>query len=205
MPLILRSLPSSPIMVKKHQSIVLIGVFTKGWKRMKNCSIALQEGARADIRFFFLGSGANAFPLRCTSQQYGKDSFVRISFRSVLFDSSSIDESTLLTIEKRAHNADAHFSHHILLASPVSKGKTTPSFEIHTDSIHAKHAASVSTIDAEARYYLASRGCDTQTADRILIHGFLTAEFNSLDEGKTKKELEYKIDSFLQKDRVYAS
>lgn len=201
----IQSFPKSSKIVKKNQATILVGLFAKGWKRMKNYSISVQEGASVDVRFFFLGSGAHSFPLRCISTQVGKNSSVRMSLRSVLFGSSSIDESTLLTIADGAYNAYAYFSHHILLVSPSARGKTTPSFEIKTDSVHAKHAASVSAIDTEALHYLATRGCDARKAQRMLIRGFLAAEFNSLDHEKTKKELEHKIDSFLQSNIEYVT
>jgi len=165
----------------------------------------VQEGASVDIRFFFLGSGAHSFPLRCISTQQGRNSTVRISFRSVLFDSSSVDESTLLKIDHGADGAQAFFSHHILLDSPLSKGKTTPSFEIKTDSVRAKHAASVSALDVEALQYLATRGCDNQAAQHLLIRGFLTSELDTIEDASCKKELEHKIDSFLHAHIQYAS
>ncbi len=182
-----------------------VGLFAKGWKRMKNYALRVQEGASVDMRFFFLGSGTHSFPLRCISTQQGGDSSVRISFRSVLFDSSSVDESTLLRIDDGAEGAQAFFSHHILLVSPLSKGKTTPSFEIKTDSVRAKHGASVSALDSEAMQYLATRGCDNQVAQRLLIRGFLTSELDTLEDESTKKEIEHKIDSFLNSHITYAS
>ncbi|MEK7649313.1 MAG: SufD family Fe-S cluster assembly protein [Patescibacteria group bacterium] len=205
MPLLLSSIPNAPTVVKKGKHFSCAGVFMKGWKQSKQYSITVAEGASADIRFFFLGNNAHSFPLRCTSIQKGSGSSVRISFRSVLFDSSSVDESTLLAIESGAAESRALFSHHILLVSPLAKGKTTPSFEIKTDRVMAKHAASVSALDDEALYYLSTRGCDSKAAQKLLIHGFLSAESSSIQDNTLKNKTEHIIDSFIDEQISYDS
>lgn len=48
-----------------------------------------------------------------------------------------------------------------------------PNLEIEADEVNVSHAATVSAIDEEQKFYLMSRGLDSYEADKLIVRGFL--------------------------------
>lgn len=199
------SIPRKPLTVRDGESVVIVGIITKGWRAQKTLFLDIGSHASADIALLIVGDGSAAFPFRCTSLQQGRDSHVRICMRSVLFDSASIANIATLTIDAEGNGSDAFFSHHILLLSDHASGTATPSLEIKTAFASAKHAASVSTFDEEGLWYLESRGCGAAQAMRMMIRGFLLSDSAMIDDKAALQRIEHKIDSILKSKKNYAS
>ena len=76
-------------------------------------------------------------------------------------------------IHAGAAGADADLSNRNLALDPSAEVNTKPELEIYNDDVRCAHGATVGQLDAEAQFYLLSRGLDAQQAQRLLSLGFL--------------------------------
>jgi len=195
---IITSMPTSPIRVREGECIHTAGIFEKGWDDVKKISIHVAARGALDMYVLFLGQNDSAFDHEFYSVQQGPHSRVRYFFRSVLFDSSRLRGTAMVHITPQGSESNAFFSHHILLLSNSAQGTTTPSLEIESEQATARHAASVSTLDDESLFYLATRGCDEKKSEQLLIKGFLMSDLSTNEDNDLKIAIEYKVDSFLK-------
>ncbi|MCT6647080.1 SufD family Fe-S cluster assembly protein, partial [Enterococcus faecalis] len=62
-----------------------------------------------------------------------------------------------------------------LMLSDKARSDANPILLIDENEVTAGHAASIGQVDPEDMYYLMSRGLDKDTAERLVIRGFLGA------------------------------
>ena len=75
-------------------------------------------------------------------------------------------------IEEGAQKTDAEQHSANLLLSDKAEIDAKPELEIYADDVKAAHGATVGQLDAEALYYLTSRGIPRETARAMLVHAF---------------------------------
>jgi Fe-S cluster assembly protein SufD len=78
-----------------------------------------------------------------------------------------------IKIEKGAELSDGYLKQEILLVEPGGVGIAVPELEIEANEVRASHAASVSCINEEQKFYLQSRGWSEKKAKNELIEAFL--------------------------------
>jgi len=59
------------------------------------------------------------------------------------------------------------------LLNEGARADAIPNLEIQTDEVKCSHAATVSSIPEEQLFYLQSRGLNLQTAQDLIVSGFL--------------------------------
>lgn len=77
-----------------------------------------------------------------------------------------------IKVEKQAQKTDAHLKNANLLLSRRGEVDTKPQLEILADDVKCSHGATVGQIDANALFYLRSRGIPEAEAKRMLCLGF---------------------------------
>jgi Fe-S cluster assembly protein SufD len=93
--------------------------------------------------------------------------------KAVVTDQAAADIRGKIVVEKQAQQADAFLKEAILLVSAEAKATAIPDLEIEANEVHCSHAVAVSRIDDQQIYYLTSRGMDRQTAEKLIIEGWL--------------------------------
>ncbi len=78
----------------------------------------------------------------------------------------------LIKIHKEAPNTLSHLASHILLLDDKSKANALPSLEIDNNLVSSKHAAAVSNVDKQQKFYLNSRGFNDQEAEKLISRSF---------------------------------
>lgn len=78
----------------------------------------------------------------------------------------------MVDIEKEGQQASAFQSNPNLLLSDSAKVETIPTLEIKADDVACKHAASVSSLNDDERFYLMSRGVNGKEAESLIVEGF---------------------------------
>ncbi|MCC6730817.1 MAG: Fe-S cluster assembly protein SufD [Chthonomonadales bacterium] len=71
-----------------------------------------------------------------------------------------------------AQKTDARQTNQVLLLSDESQIQTKPQLEIFADDVKCTHGATVGQLDADALFYLRSRGIDAHEARAMLVHAF---------------------------------
>ena len=77
-----------------------------------------------------------------------------------------------VVVHPHAVKTDARQSNHCLLLSKDAEADSKPELEIYADDVKCAHGATVGQLDANALFYLRSRGIDADTAKRLLTFAF---------------------------------
>ena len=70
---------------------------------------------------------------------------------------------------------------------------------VDENEVTAGHAASIGQVDPEDMYYLMSRGLDQDTAERLVIRGFLGAVITEIPVKEVRDEMISVTDTKLNK------
>jgi Fe-S cluster assembly protein SufD len=93
-------------------------------------------------------------------------------YRGVLDGSSRTVFSGRVVVHPGAQKTDAEQSNHNLLLSEGAEADSRPQLEIHADDVKCSHGSTVGSLDAEALFYLRSRGIDETQARDLLVRAF---------------------------------
>jgi Fe-S cluster assembly protein SufD len=100
---------------------------------------------------------------QCASHEY---------FNGILDDRSKGVFHGRIYVHQIAQKTDAKQTNRNLLLSDDATVNTKPQLEIYADDVKCTHGATVGQLNEEAVFYLRSRGLDTDTARRMLVHAF---------------------------------
>ena len=102
------------------------------------------------------------------------------------------------TLAERA-TADAQQESRVLMLSDKARSDANPILLIDENEVTAGHAASIGQVDPEDMYYLMSRGLDQETAERLVIRGFLGAVITEIPVKEVRDEMISVTDTKLNK------
>ena len=94
-------------------------------------------------------------------------------FRGIVSDSAQAIFNGRIYIHQDAQKTLAELSNKNLLTSNKAEVNTKPELEIYADDVKCAHGATISQLNANARYYLQSRGLSRSEADVMLSFGFI--------------------------------
>jgi len=93
-------------------------------------------------------------------------------YRGVLSGKSRAVFNGKAIVRPGAAGTDARQSNANLLLSPEAEVDTKPELEIYADDVKCAHGATTGQLDADALFYLRSRGVDVETARSLLTFAF---------------------------------
>lgn len=100
-----------------------------------------------------------------------------------------------------ADGTDAEQSNHNLLLSPTAEIDTKPELEIYADDVKCAHGATVGELDADALFYLRSRGLSADEAERVLTRAFAARMLTDLEASPAatlaERAVEGKLNSMI--------
>ncbi len=79
----------------------------------------------------------------------------------------------LITVDQAAQKTDGYVQNRNLILSRGAKASGIPMLEIKANDVRCSHGVTAGHIDTEQRFYLHSRGVDTEAADRLIVRGFM--------------------------------
>jgi Fe-S cluster assembly protein SufD len=102
---------------------------------------------------------------RCTSREL---------YKGILADRSSGVFDGRIIVRPDAQKTNAQQTNKNLLLSEEALVNTNPQLEINADDVKCAHGATIGQLDADALFYLRSRGIGLSEARQILTRGFLS-------------------------------
>ncbi len=93
-------------------------------------------------------------------------------FKQIAAGSSSVDFGGRVIVAKDSQHTDAQQTCRTLLLSEAAHAHAQPQLEIYADDVKCSHGATVGQLDAEALFYLRSRGVGLPEAQQLLLLGF---------------------------------
>lgn len=106
------------------------------------------------------------------------------TYKGALDDQARAVFQGMILVERGAQKTDGRMLNKTLLLSDKAEIDSKPELEIYADDVQCAHGATAGEIDADALFYLRSRGLDGRQARALLIEAFLAEAIETLsDEG----------------------
>lgn len=176
--------------VKKDGSLQwALGQINDGNTVSENATNLEGDGASADTKVVSIGSGTQKQNFDNYIRHVGRATVSRLFVRGVQKDESNSIFNARTKIERGASRADGEQTQRVLMLSEKARGDANPILLINEYDVIAGHAASVGRVDPEQLYYLMSRGIKKETAEKLIVEGFLEPVVDLLPIEGVKRQL----------------
>ena len=156
-------------------------------------------GANSDMLGLYFGDGSQHFDFNTSQDHLVENTASDLLYKGALDGSSRSVFRGIIRVHPGAQRTDAYQTNRNLLLSPKAHADSLPNLEIQADDVKCSHGATVGELDAEARFYLMSRGLSRVQAERLVVLGFLGEVLARLPLGgvseKVTRVIEQKLGS----------
>lgn len=151
------------------QALVIGAALSRQEWHVNHCASGCATDARAAMLLH--GQQHADMHLRIVHREpHGKS---RTHLRGVFDDAAHGVFTGRVDVLPGASKTDAAMINRNLLLSPTAEIDTRPQLQIDTDDVLCSHGAVVGQLDADALFYLVSRGIDPQQAQEMLVQAFI--------------------------------
>lgn len=151
--------------------------------------------AKANVVSIATGDQYQAINTRLTN--IGQKTVGHILQHGVILEQANLVFNGIGHILKGAKGSDAQQESRVLMLSNDARGDANPILLIDENDVTAGHAASVGKVDQRQMYYLMSRGIDYETAQRLVIRGFLGSVIGAIPSKEIRQTLTETIERKL--------
>lgn len=130
------------------------------------------EGAHAALNGLYVGHGQQHMDHHTRIEHRVPHGTSREWYRGILTDSARGVFSGRVVVHPQAQHTDAEQANHNLVLSPRAEADSRPQFEIYANDVKCAHGATTGSLDADALFYLRSRGLDEPRARDLLVYAF---------------------------------
>ena len=117
-------------------------------------------------------------------------------FKQILSDTSTGSFTGRIVVNKSSQKTVAYQRSANILLNPKAKMKIRPQLEIYADDVKCSHGATVGQLDAEALFYLRSRGIGDNEAKKLLLMAYANEVINII----SNEEIRNKIEAILYRN-----
>ncbi len=103
----------------------------------------------------------------------------------------------LILVRPGAQKTDAFQLNKNLILSRQALVNSTPQLQIHADDVRCKHGSTTGQMDAEALFYLRSRGIGEEAARSLLVHAFASDIVSRVGVASVRASIEALLDERL--------
>lgn len=176
-----------------------LGVMNEGNVIADFDSDLIGNGSHAELKVVAASSGRQIQGIDTRVTNYGNNSIGHILQHGVILERGTLTFNGIGHIIKGAKGADAQQESRVLMLSDKARGDANPILLIDENEVTAGHAASIGQVDPEDMYYLMSRGIDKETAERLVIRGFLGTVITEIPVKAVRDEMIAVLDEKLDK------
>jgi Fe-S cluster assembly protein SufD len=133
----------------------------------------LGPGANSDMLGLYFGDDNQHFDFNTAQDHVAPHASSDLLYKGALDGASRAVFRGIIRVHPGAQRTDAYQTNRNLLLSSRARADSLPNLEIEADDVKCSHGATVGELDAEAKFYLMSRGLDRVTAERLVVLGFL--------------------------------
>lgn len=151
------------------------------------------DNAQLTANGVLLGNGRRHVDTRLGIEHIARDTASEMVWRGVAANRSRVVFHGGIHIREGADGTDANLSNKNLLLSADAEIDTQPTLVIDADEVKAAHGATVGQLDANALFYLRSRGLPADQAQQLLSAAFCHEPLNALDAqltGQLRRQLD---------------
>ena len=114
-------------------------------------------------------------------------------FKHILSDTSIGAFTGRIVVKKGAFKTTAYQRSSNILLHPKAKMNICPQLEIYADDVKCSHGATVGQLDAEALFYMRSRGIGETEAKKILLHAFANETIDTISNKSFREKIRKQI------------
>ncbi len=145
------------------------------------------DNAQLTANGVLLGNARRHVDTRLGIEHIARDTTSEMVWRGVAAQRSRVVFHGGIHIRAGADGTDANLSNKNLLLSADAEIDTQPTLVIDADEVKAAHGATVGQLDANALFYLRSRGLPADQAQQLLSAAFCHEPLNALDARLTEQ------------------
>lgn len=132
----------------------------------------LERGAECELNGLFLASGRRHLDTHTRLHHVEAHAISRESYRGIAAGRGRGVFAGRIVVDPQAQKTDAAMSNRNLLLSEDAEIDSKPQLEIHADDVKCAHGVTIGQLDAQAVFYLQSRGIDEPAARNMLTFAF---------------------------------
>lgn len=137
-----------------------------------NSNVRLAEGSEATLNGLYLAKGTQHVDNQLTVDHARPNASSHQFYKGILDDKATAAFNGRILVRKDAQKTDAKQSNKNLLLSDTAVINTKPELQILADDVRCMHGATIGQLDAEAAFYLQSRGIGKHEARSLLTYAF---------------------------------
>ena len=157
----------------------------------------LGPGANSDMLGLYFGDGDQHFDFNTSQDHVAPNAHSDLLYKGALDGASRGVFRGIIRVHKGAQGTDAYQTNRNLLLSDQAVADSLPNLEIEADDVRCSHGATIGQLDAEALFYLMSRGLGREQAERLVVLGFLGEVLSRLPLGGVVEKVTRAIEGKL--------
>ena len=143
----------------------------------------LGPGANSDMLGLYFGDADQHFDFNTSQDHVSPNAHSDLLYKGALDGSARGIFRGVIRVHEGAQGTDAYQTNRNLILSEEAIATSLPNLEIEADDVRCSHGATVGQLDAEALFYLMSRGLRRGQAERLVVLGFLGEVLSRLPLG----------------------
>ena len=163
------------------------------------------RGASTALDGVCLANGRQVIDHRLVAKHHGEAASSRQRYSSIAGGGGRIVFNGKVHVAAGADGTDSLQSSRNLLLGAGAEIDTRPELEIYADDVKCAHGATIGQIDADALFYLMSRGIDEPRARDLLIRAFVEASLMRISDEATRASFDSALSRALDAAAGYGS
>jgi len=153
-------------------------------------------------------SSCNISSLNLLDSNNHIDDFININHISKHTTSSTIQKNILKGKSKcifyakakifdKSYSSQVSQTNNNIILSNNAIVHSNPQLEIHNNDVKCSHGSTTGELDADALFYMRSRGIDLSECKKLILNGFANSVIDNIMNDKIKNKIKNKIDNWL--------
>ncbi|MXW18711.1 MAG: Fe-S cluster assembly protein SufD [Gemmatimonadetes bacterium] len=158
----------------------------------------LGPGANSDMLGLYFGDANQHFDFNTSQDHVAPHAHSDLLYKGALDGAARGIFRGIIRVHEGAQGTDAYQTNRNLILSDTAIATSLPNLEIEADDVRCSHGATVGQLDAEALFYLMSRGLRREQAERLVVLGFLGEVLSKLPLGGVVEKVTQAIEAKLR-------
>ena len=155
-------------------------------------------GAEATVHGVFLADGHRHIDNHTRLEHCAPRTISREYFRGIADGHGRGVFNGKIIVQPGAAGSNAALTNRNLLLTTTAELDTKPELEIYADDVRCSHGATTGQLDANALFYLRSRGLDAAAARQVLTTAFLRQGLNAISVPALRARLDAQLQARLR-------
>ncbi len=161
--------------------------------------VTCHEGSHFELGGAILGGGDQTLEIVTTLNHIEPNATSNQVVRSVLGGMATGSFLGKVAVARGAQKTDAGQSVKAMLLTRTATANAKPELEIFADDVKCAHGATVGELDAQALFYLASRGLPPAEAKALLLRAFIGSVFDGIADQAERERVEAAAQAALER------